>query len=742
MMTARLVTAGVLMLVTLSVDGACQVGGAVDAPRELLAGVKSIAGPGAPGGVIAFGPQSFAIVVGGKGPFDAVVAGAKWGQGRVIIFGHTGYLDPNNWRSGDTGRFLQQAARWAGGKEKPRVLVAGNEPLVKRLQQDGFQVSAGRIVAGQLANVDLVIGYERDLAQPEAVTAAAQFVQAGGGLILASTGWGWLQLNPGKTLTADHPGNRLLRSVGLAWTGQIVSKNTAAGFKTEVPPGIYLNADAALTAFEQKSKLTSDEQRQALHTLAAALSALPAQDELLLARLRRLRDRHAEPIIPTAKKPIRSGDGLRRLFAAWDVQQMNTLPTEKLTAHPAAEVFPGPVPAAARPVNKTVTVDTRIPGWHSTGLYAIPGRPIQIELSAAAAEQGLSLRIGCHADANWHHDAWRRLPEICRVWPLKQTLTPVASSMGGLVYVVVPDRSTRPGPLQVRIEGAVEAPLFVLDETDEQEWISRISKLPGPWAELGTKKLIITVPSRVIRELRNPAELMRAWDRVMDASAELKRMPKQRSRPERFVLDEQISAGYMHSGYPLMAHLDVEKTIVDAGKVARGEGMWGFFHEIGHNHQEPEWTFDGTGEVTVNLFTMFVHEKVCGRQDMGTELSQPEKLREKVRSYFAKGAPFAEWKSDPFLALCMYIQLQQEFGWVAYQDVFEEYRKLPRAERPRNDDEKRDQWLVRFSVRVGKNLGPFFEAWGVPTSPAARAKIAHLPTWMPKDFPPKPRQQP
>ena len=35
-------------------------------------------------------------------------------------------------------------------------------------------------------------------------------------------------------------------------------------------------------------------------------------------------------------------------------------------------------------------------------------------------------------------------------------------------------------------------------------------------------------------------------------------------------------------------------------------------------------------------------------------------------------------------------------------------------ERPKSDDEKRDQWLVRFSRQVGRNLGPFFEAWGVP----------------------------
>ena len=99
------------------------------------------------------------------------------------------------------------------------------------------------------------------------------------------------------------------------------------------------------------------------------------------------------------------------------------------------------------------------------------------------------------------------------------------------------------------------------------------------------------------------------------------------------------------------------------------------------------------------------------------------------------GADFDGWKRDPFLALQMYMQLQEAFGWEAYRKVFAEYRELSREERPRSDDAKRDQWLVRFSRAVGKNLGPFFEAWGVPTSKEARGSVADLPTWMPDDFP-------
>ena len=38
---------------------------------------------------------------------------------------------------------------------------------------------------------------------------------------------------------------------------------------------------------------------------------------------------------------------------------------------------------------------------------------------------------------------------------------------------------------------------------------------------------------------------------------------------------------------------------------------------------------------------------------------------------------------------------------------------------------------------LGRNLGPFFQAWGVPTSEKARVSIADLPAWMPDNFLPK-----
>jgi hypothetical protein len=165
----------------------------------------------------------------------------------------------------------------------------------------------------------------------------------------------------------------------------------------------------------------------------------------------------------------------------------------------------------------------------------------------------------------------------------------------------------------------------------------------------------------------------------------------------------------------------------------RGD-IWGFFHEIGHNHQAADWTFSGSGEVTVNLFTLYTHVHQMGKpiNEITKREIRPEVRKAAKERHIEAGAPFAAWQQDPFLALGMYIELIEEFGWDAFKTVFAEYRDLPANERPRNDNEKRDQWMWRFSKTVGKNLGPVFDQWGVPVSQSAKDRVADLPVWLPK----------
>jgi len=98
------------------------------------------------------------------------------------------------------------------------------------------------------------------------------------------------------------------------------------------------------------------------------------------------------------------------------------------------------------------------------------------------------------------------------------------------------------------VSGGVEAPLFVLAETSNEEWAARFRDLPGPWAELACDRVILTIPSEVARKINDPRAIMEHWGRVLDADADLAGIPHERPYPQRYVADTQVSAGYMHAG--------------------------------------------------------------------------------------------------------------------------------------------------------------------------------------------------
>ena len=495
--------------------------------------------------------------------------------------------------------------------------------------------------------------------------------------------------------------------------------------------------DALVAHADGTKPLSEQEVLAAGHTIRDVVRGLPPGDTRLLPRLANLRTKHAADLAPTPKRPLRKANVLGRLLMTLDLDRLGRLPATQVKAHPAAAAFPGAVPANAPRVSQTVTIDTATPGWHSTGLYAAPGQIVTVTVPASAAGKGLYVRIGCHKDGLWRLDAWRRPPAICHHFALAGATTQAASAFGGPVYVEVP-RDCGLGSIKAVIAGAIEMPYYVHGQTDLAAWRKTIRGRPAPWAELASEKIVLTLPATVVRTLDDPKAVMDFWDAVADACADLAARPRDRERPERYVADVQISAGYMHSGYPIMTLLDMPAVMVDLKRLktnAHG-GVWGLFHELGHNHQVRDWTFRGTVEVTVNLFTMYVMETVCGLAPTRCHGSISDRTRaRKTRDYLA--APdFTTWQRDPFLGLIMYIQMQQAFGWEPFKKVFAEYRTLEPAERPKTEDARRDQWMVRFSLAVGKDLGPFFAAWHIPVSDTARKAIADLPDWMPEGFPP------
>lgn len=78
--------------------------------------------------------------------------------------------------------------------------------------------------------------------------------------------------------------------------------------------------------------------------------------------------------------------------------------------------------------------------------------------------------------------------------------------------------------------------------TTAADW-SLLRTAQSPWAELEFDNIVLTVPSRVVRDLDRPDEVAGLWDSIMKGIAELAVIPHKFARKERIVADVQISAG-------------------------------------------------------------------------------------------------------------------------------------------------------------------------------------------------------
>ncbi|MCE9596172.1 MAG: M60 family metallopeptidase [Planctomycetes bacterium] len=702
--------------------------------EALLDGVRSIAAPGIPGALAVFGDRAFPVVVGrvDEVRLGAAVAAARVESGRVVVFGHSGYASTDALRAGDTTILVRNAVKWLAPKlEHPRIGAVGGWAAALRVAGFTPRELHGRDAYAALDQVDVVATPLLSLSDEE-MQRVAEFVERGGALLGADTGWGWQQLAEHERLETQ-PIQRWLALHGLAFTTAYVERTSEVGFTVEGAPARTWNGEHALdllVASASKTKTSAAELADAAWAVSFAARAQPDVETPFGARLGRLVREHEREIAATDAKPLGADRPLLRALAAAQSLKLARTAPDSTRAHPAAADFPGAVTADS--VMQSLDVDTSIGGWHSTGLWANPGARVAVQLGTEAVAAGLAVRIGCHADELWPDETWRRMPAITREFALDAASTTAANAFGGLVYVVVPP-NCKAGRVRLVVRGAIPAPYFELGTTSNEDWRT-IRKRPGPWAELASRRLVITVPSRVIRELDDPKSLMVFWDRVLDAQAELAAIPSARATPERFVLDRQISVGYMHSGYPIMAHLDVAELVVDRERLATGAEIWGFVHELGHNLQVEDWTFEGTDEVTNNLFALYAIEKTCelapghhGHEHVDTPPS--------LEAHLASGAKFENWSADPFLALQTYLKVRDAFGWEPFRAVFAQYVVLADAERPKSDAEKRDQWIVRLSRAVGRNLAPYFEAWGVAPSEDARRSLAELPPWMPEDWP-------
>jgi len=744
---ARLLLLIVVALPALAPGRADGSGPAAPWAATLTDGIERVHSGGAPATLVVVGERAEALVIDRDG--TVMVAAAEVGRGRVVALGHGGYLDST---TGDTPAFVERLVRWAARTERSvRALrVHGIDGrLADRLRAGGVELEPveGDPAELDLGSVDLLIGSMQDFAGR--LGEVDRWLRGGGGAIVPCTAWGLVQLGRAERVQ-DLAANRLLTPHGIAWTDAYRS----------VPPGGFVIDQGALAGAHAGRALErvvagglgsggAGARAMASSARAALAAALVLPDDApLRRRLEAVIDQRRPEIdaamAAMAERPLDFESApLARIAIDLDADRLRDAPPESITAHPSAAAFPGAVPAGADVVTRTIELDSAEPGWRATGLYAAPGRAVTVRVPEAVAVAGAVVQIGAWRDPQ-HFDERVRLRDGLTRAAIEGPSTLVASPIGGPIYLDLPaglSDAIGEGAFEVTLAGAVEMPWYVLGKTTREDWLV-LRDAPAPWAELKSRRLAFTIPASAVRDLDDPAPILEHWDRVQEAMQALEpRSPRHwPDRTYRYVADRRLSWGYMYcpQDAPIVIPDTAMAGILDRSRhgASSDERPWGHYHEMGHAHQNPMWTFRGTGEVTVNIFTVWALHAVNGYAiDHPATRSDPETAWRTYLKHRSRGAKLEEWRSQPFTALQTYAMLWHAFGFEPYFDVFARYRALPPDERPSTDEAKVETWVRFMSERVGRDLVAYFESWGFELSEDLAADLAHLEPWMPSEPP-------
>lgn len=702
----------------------------IAARAEILQGVESVDLEGAAlSPLLIIDSQAFPLAEcrNPDGTTAFVATGSFVGRGRSVWLSHPAFFDAKHFRQ-DTEKLLKNAIRWVGGadKRKLRIAVLCDPNVVPMVEALGYQGVHNIQHAKQAKGCDvlLVRNFKKD-----DVEDLVDYVRGGGGLIGASIGWVFAQYNPTGVFSKDFLPNRIMAPMGVLM-GRVTVGKVDGGFPTacrDIPQGTYL--EDALTLVSRGQVGGSSGREQLSRTITFLMEALPPGIRPdLTKRLSALTSSPGRSKVPSPSTPFRAQDTFPRLMlmARQNAWQSNL--ESVWEADPASEVYPGKVRSGTPSITKTIPIDLTVPRWHSTGVYAPAGKPITITLSGADTQRGFHVRVGTTADNLTNCEEWKRAPLVTMEIPLDKATTTFSSPYGGLVYIVVP-KGYNFGRTQVQIAGGIMAPWFKLGRDTKEQFMRDCMQTGAPYGEIEGDNFIITTQTEGLRRVNDPAWIAQYWDRVLAACKDLRQDKEKRQSPERICSDVQLNAGFLHSGYPIMFYVNSSKFdgVIDKSKLLRSTDVWGYFHELGHNHQKADWTPGGTGEVTVNLFTCYIIEQ-CLKEDYRNAhpMISRNAANSKVRQFASGPRTYERWSSDPFLGLEMYLRITEAYGWEALKKTFGRYEEQGFV-RPETDHERWQTFVRELSRSVNADLSVPLAKWAIPIDGNTRAYCSKFP---------------
>uniref|UniRef100_A0A3Q1KCD9 Peptidase M60 domain-containing protein n=1 Tax=Anabas testudineus TaxID=64144 RepID=A0A3Q1KCD9_ANATE len=666
--------------------------------------------------VLVHGPLSFPIGTTEDG--RVFLAGAYYGKGRVVVISHEELL-----KQEALAPVWKNAIDWLDNDRKGVIGVSKDlNAALPHFSKSGINCTKTQF------RKDLSV-YVCTAYTDENVEEIQDFVAEGGGLLIGGHSWWWTNNNSGKNPMKDFYGNKILNKMGLSLLKQTIDEGSykapvLSQDTTDNSHFCHLLRRVAghvikgeeLTKFEEQclKRLGSD---------CASYLHMKAYDwysyTQVVSTLTGILKKAGMPQV-NEKNPVKTPKDhllLKMGTALFEVCQ----DPDALLPYLIKDT-----PLTADVYNRRIRIHvnaSKMDQWISSGLYLSPGMKTDITVPAEIVNKGWKVQIGCQTDY-LKADNLKRAPRVHKQFPITSEMMKVWNLWGGLIYLIAPP-TKQVVEIEVTVQMAVSAPYYKSGETTAADW-SLLRTAPSPWAELEFENIILTVPSDVVRGLEHPDKLAAYWDAIMRGIADLAAIPHTFPRKERLVTDVQISHGWMHAGYPVMAHMPTADDLVNIDS-AKSKGLWGPIHELGHNQQRRCWEFPPhTSECTCNLWSVYVHEEVLGINRVQAQVyMDPVQQNKRVEEYVKGGRNLHNW--NKWVALETYMQLQNKFGWDAFKKVFAAYHGMTNI--PNDNKGKMNLYAETFSQTVQMNLCGFFKSWGWPIETSTEDKLSNLPLW-------------
>ena len=376
--------------------------------------------------------------------------------------------------------------------------------------------------------------------------------------------------------------------------------------------------------------------------------------------------------------------------------------------------------------------------YQPSGLYVRRGEKITVVVNELDDEYKLSTMIGFKP--MWGN---RNRTQENELENGENTVTASQDGILSFIFVKRDGFDEDPSTVEISVTGGKAFPLYKVGRTNDANWENDLRKMSGaPFVQLVSDKALLTItyPDYLKHPINDVPATFETIHEMIDLEEELAGFDD--SSPENmrtrnrlnFLIDlystpEEAANYYLYASNYFIGMK--RNNFTDLTENLSTE--WGIWHETGHTHQQRSWTWGSIGEITVNIFSLYVQENFglpskLNDREGGTGPTTFEKARTYIadprKNYMVRSKTDY---SELFTKLVMFHQLKSVYGWEAFTELHQYFRKKPFVYDPNlTDAEKANRFVYAMCLVTKNDLVPFFKKWGLNIDAATTQKINAL----------------